>query len=610
MKITTSNLCGLAYLAIVIFSSDVGAAEFTCDPGPQNCLYDSVAAANQTNEADVIRFTAGVHHSTALVGTRCAPHIVGDITIIGAGNTNTYLDAQGSCPFFHVNSGSSLTLRDIVAANGYLQQLDEGEILYGAGVYNEGLLRVERTFFRGNSINENLGPLTAGAAIYNAHGASTYVSDSQFFDNSVARETYGGAAILNHGYMRVTRSRFYENNGAAGIIANGILGLADGATTLIVTDSTIEKNISGTGISNEGRLLVERTIIRDGNGIQGGGIYNHGILTVRQSTLLRNKAVRGGGIYNAQEAKSTFINSTISQNHARGELEGQGIGGGVFNRDGTVYLANATIAENTAQRSGAAIAVNAYASGTAFVYVKRSLIVGHSNSAEVLPCFDFAFGDNNAKILLVEHNVISEDSNCTPSATDIVVDEATTFTEVIAPLSGYGGGRTPTYALLPGSPAIDDEGSSCRDFAGAPIVIDQRGNVRTGCDLGSVDSTAVIPPIQLKLKLAGNPPAIQPNSTGTVDLAILSRVDSINPFRPVVDVDRTSLRLGSAGAVPYRFFSQDLNGDNIADLVMRFRIAEIGIACGDTGIELRGSIINRAAFVASTAIRTTGCTLN
>ncbi|MES2826405.1 MAG: choice-of-anchor Q domain-containing protein [Pseudomonadota bacterium] len=607
MKIITSYLCGLAYLAIVVSSLHLSAAEFTCQPGLHNCLYDSVAAANQTNEADVIRFIAGVHHSTALVGTRCAPHIMGDITIIGAGNTNTYLEAQGSCPFFHVNPGSSLTLRDIVVADGHLQELAEGEILYGAGVYNEGLLRVERTFFRGNSINENLGPLSAGGAIYNAPGASTYVSDSQFFYNSVGRETYGGAAILNQGYMRVTRSRFYENNSAAGIIVNGILGLSDRAS-LIVTDSTIEKNIRGTGINNEAKLLIERTAIRDGNAIQGGGIYNHGNMTVRQSILLRNKAVRGGGIYNAQGAKATFINSTISQNHARGELEGQGIGGGVFNGDGTVYLANSTIAENTAQRSGAAIAVYSYTFDSAFVYVKRSLIVAHSNSAQDQSCYDY--GPYEAqKLFLVEHNLITKESNCTPSATDIVVDEATTFTEVIAPLSGYGG-RTPTYALLPGSPAIDDEGSSCTDFAGAPIVIDQRGNVRTGCDIGSLDSTAKAAPVQIQLKLAGNPPAIQPNSTGTVDVAILSRVDSINPFRPVVDVDRTSLRLGSAGALPYKFISQDLNGDRIADLVMRFRIAEIGIVCGDTVIELQGSIINRAEFVASTAITTIGCTLN
>jgi hypothetical protein len=607
MKIITSYLYGLAYLAVVVFSPHLGAAEFTCEPGPQNCLYDAVAAANQTSEADVIRFSEGVHHSSTLDGTRCAPPIVGNITIIGAGNTNTYLDAQGSCPFFHVNPGSSLTLRDIVVANGHLQELVEGEVLYGAGVHNEGLLRVERSFFRGNVINENLGPLSAGGAISNARGASTYVSDSQFFYNSVKRETYGGAAILNHGTMRVTRSRFYENNGAAGIIANGIVGLADGAT-LIVTDSTIEKNITGTGINNEGRLLVERTIIRDGNAIQGGGIYNHGIMTVRQSTLLRNKAARGGGIYNAQGAKSTFINSTISQNHAKGELEGQGIGGGVFNGDGTVYLANSTIAENTAQQSGAAIAVYSYTFGSAFVYVKHSLIVGHSNSAQDQSCYDYGPYEEQ-KLFLVEHNLITKESNCTPSETDIVVDEATTFTEVIAPLSGYGG-RTPTYALLPGSPAIDDEGSSCTDFAGAPILIDQRGNIRTGCDIGSVDSTAAIPPVQLKLKLAGNPPAIQPNSTGTVDVAILSRVDSINPFRPVFDVDRSSIRLGSAGAAPYRFFSQDLNGDSIADLVMRFRIAELGIACGDTTLELQGSIINRATFVASTAITTIGCSVN
>lgn len=107
----------------------------------------------------------------------------------------------------------------------------------------------------------------------------------------------------------------------------------------------------------------------------------------------------------------------------------------------------------------------------------------------------------------------------------------------------------------------------------ASSALEGGGNVRTGCDIGSVDSTAKVDPVQIQLKLAGNPPAIQPNSIGSVNVAILSRVDSLNPFRPVFDVNRTSVRLGSAGAVPHKFISQGLNGDSIGDLVMRFRIA-------------------------------------
>jgi hypothetical protein len=97
-------------------------------------------------------------------------------------------------------------------------------------------------------------------------------------------------------------------------------------------------------------------------------------MTVRESAILRNTAIRGGGVYSATNAKSTFINTTISLNHARGKAEGNGIGGGVFNYGGTVYLANSTIASNTSQGLGSAIAATSAAEGSAFVYTKNSLI--------------------------------------------------------------------------------------------------------------------------------------------------------------------------------------------------------------------------------------------
>ncbi len=605
MKIIAPSLCGFAFLAVIAASPNVGAAEFHCDAGRFNCLYDAVAAANQTREADVIRFAEGIHYSLTSYPSRCAPPIEGKITIIGAGGNASFLNAQGSCAYFHVKPRGSLTLRDIAITSGNLDGFKPGAgVQRGAAVYNEGILRVQRSFLRNNGINDNFLYLSGGGAIYNAPGARAYIRDTEFLYNSVETETYGGAAILNEGIMRINRSHFFENNGKGGIIVNGIPGASTKAH-LVLSDSIIENNYSSTGIKNgpgqHTKLLIERSTIRGGDSDKGGGIYNAGVLTVRESAIVRNKAIRGGGAYSAEDAKSTFINTTISHNHARGAAEGNGIGGGIYNYGGTVYLASSTIASNTSQGWGSAIAATSDADGAAYVYTKSSLIVGHAGMS---PCYDF--GPNDLpKLFLVENNLITEESNCyAPSETDIVVPEADTFTKVIGPLADYDG-TTPSYALLPNSPAIDNEGKLCTDFNGVPILIDQRGNFRTGCDRGAVDSTGEVPPIELQLIYPET--GILPNSGGTIVLAILSRADSTDPFDPVWEIERSSIRLGSAGAVPFRFTRKDFNLDGIADLVVRFKTSDTGIACGDTSVELRGTIINGADFVSSTAITTVGC---
>ena len=611
MKIISSSLCGLA-LALISASS-ANAAEFTCEGSDRYCLSNSIYWANQTDGADTIRLTAGSYDVSSDARFRCVADIVGDLTIVGAGSSATSLDAKGRCAIFRVSVGSSLTLRDIGIHNGTRVELISGATgkHRGGAVYNQGRLRVERSIFNGNGLSYGTDSSSGGGAIYNAPHAKAYITDTEFLNNFVYA-VHDGAAILNEGTMTVERSRFHENDGVLGIILNGVQGVSPNAS-LVLLDSLIENNLLSRGIKNNAKLTIERTTVSDGDAlgtvvfggdtVEGGGIYNANEMTVRESAIIGNRAIRGGGVYSAEGATSTFINTTISQNHARGKAEGNGIGGGLFNYGGTVYLANSTIAENTSQGWGAAIAATSDADGSAFVYTKSSLIVGHSN---ISPCYDF--GPNDLpKLFLVENNLITEESNCyAPSETDIVAQDAITFTKVIGRLSDYGG-PTPNYVLLPGSPAIDKEGKLCTDFEGMPIVTDQRGNIRTGCDRGAVDSTAKAAPVEIKIKLPGNIPAIQPNSTGSVDVAILSRVDSVKSFRPVFDVDRNSLQLGAANAVPYKYISQDVNGDKIADLVMRFKINELGITCGDWGIKLRGSIVNGAAFVSSTAIQTVGC---
>lgn len=610
MKII-SSLCRLVCGAVIAVSFHVDAAEFTCDIRQRNCLYEAVAAANQTEGPDIIRFTRGFHDTDMPYTFGCAPSIVGDITIVGTGRYSTYLTALRACAFFHVPMGSSLTLRDIQIAGGHWdgRRGNPGAVQRGAAVHNEGFLYIERSNFTSNDIVENDIFLSGGGAIYNAPGATANLDDVGFHDNRVGSKNYGGAAILNEGTLTVTRSHFFENGGydRNGVtIANGVPGFSTEAS-LLISDSIIEDS-DGAGIHNVARLIVERTTIRDGDATEGGGIYNGGEMTVRESAIIRNRAIKGGGIYNAEGGTSNIINTTISLNHARGKVEGNGIGGGIYNFGGTVNLANVTIASNTSQGLGSAIASTSDAEGSARIYIKNSLIVGHANTTQDQSCYDFGPNDE-VKNHLLEYNLITAESNCYPSSTDIVVDEATVFTDVIGPLSDNEG-STPAYALLPDSLAIDAQEKTCTDFESFPLLIDQHGNPRTGCDIGSVDSSVATPAIELQLLLTDSQTGVQPGSTNTMILVMLSRADSTDPFEPIWDIDRNTLRLGSAGAAPFKYTRMDLNEDGIHDLVMRFRVNETGLSCSDTAMELQGVILGGAEFVSSAAITTVGCDNN
>src|SRR5206468_11849667 len=63
----------------------------------------------------------------------------------------------------------------------------------------------------------------------------------------------------------------------------------------------------------------------------------------------------------------------------------------------------------------------------------------------------------------------------------------------IAPLA-LKSGTTPTHALLPGSPAIDQGGSASDPVSGDPIARDQRGYVRTSKpDIGAFEFAGTVP---------------------------------------------------------------------------------------------------------------------
>ena len=105
---------------------------------------------------------------------------------------------------------------------------------------------------------------------------------------------------------------------------------------------------------------------------------------------------------------------------------------------------------------------------------------------------------------------------------------------------------------------------------------------------------------------------INPRSRGKVNVAILTT--SIAAGDPVdfdaLQVNPASVQFGPDGARALRHRVKDVDRDGDPDLLLRFRIRETGIACGDTAATLTGETFSGIAVRGSDFINTVGCRKN
>jgi hypothetical protein len=114
--------------------------------------------------------------------------------------------------------------------------------------------------------------------------------------------------------------------------------------------------------------------------------------------------------------------------------------------------------------------------------------------------------------------------------------------------------------------------------------------------------------VEIDIKPSSDPNPINPFSRGVVPVAILGS-DSFD----VADVDVTTLVFGPDGATPifdlanplvYWLSHWDVNGDDRMDLLSSYRIAETGIALGDTEACLAAETIDGVGFEGCDAVTT------
>jgi CSLREA domain-containing protein len=348
------------------------------------------------------------------------------LDIVGAGPGVSIIDGTKNDRILEVFPDVTLTLRGLTLRNGYSS-------FYGGAIANEGTTLLHRVHLENNTY-------------YHPWGGGRKQ----------------GGAIANYGELRIYQAQF-EHNLATGGDSNAGYGGA---------------------IHNSGDLLVRGSLFRNNTAINdddssgdGGAIDNLGRADISRSAFIGNFAGLGGAVANKGNGWLKLSNSTLANNYsAWSEINGILQNGAPFGPPGTpeLWLLHVTIAGNH----------NFGLVNHGDLLIRNSLISGNtrSDSGGDVNCANR--GDTysyRARGLLLGNGA----GNCTA---EFHVENADTFTRVLAPLADNGG-PTPTFALLPASPALDAalDSDAKHDQRGAPRPRDGDGDGMVIGDLGAYE---------------------------------------------------------------------------------------------------------------------------
>ena len=242
------------------------------------------------------------------------------------------------------------------------------------------------------------------------------------------------------------------------------------------------KDMGGGAIASKyANLTVENAVLsRNSVGVDGGAIWQTGgQLTIRSTTISGNHSdtFRGGLIHfgNNPNQGVTIESSTITGNTANNVAGGVGVFDG--SRTSPLEIRNSTISGNSAgpTSGGGGLSIYGFSSRT----MVNTIVA--DNTAQTAP--DIYTAPNSA--LDASFSLIENPSGATITGGPNITGQD----PKLGPLADNGG-PTPTEALLPGSPAIDQGQASGVDQRGAPRPFDLAGVALAGdndADIGAYE---------------------------------------------------------------------------------------------------------------------------
>ena len=253
----------------------------------------------------------------------------------------------------------------------------------GGGLYNSGIIdAIENEVYSNNSAT------LAGGAITNLATINTI--NATFTNNSVTDENSFGGAIFNSGKIGSINGIFDGNTSTSGggAIANFVTINTINAT--FTNNSTTDENSFGGTIFNSGKIGSINGIFDGNTSTSGGGaIVNVGEISSISGKFTNNQAkIAGGAIVtgdvsnekltlnaNLKEIKNSIfennkvtdksggggaiinnqLTNTLNINSSSFNSNSANDGGAIYN-SGILAVSNSTFTNNTAQRTGGAIA--------------------------------------------------------------------------------------------------------------------------------------------------------------------------------------------------------------------------------------------------------------
>jgi predicted outer membrane repeat protein len=484
-------------------------------------------------------------------------------TFINDAVTNNTAGSSGG-GIYYLDTGGTLTLTATSVSNNTAK--DEGGGVSGL-VASGGTVTID-----GGNFNGNVASSSGGGAM-DLEGTASVTNAT--IRNNVTGSSGGGiywskGSSLTVSFCTITNNVASDNSGG-GIAAEGDTG---GTVTLLgnlISGNTASEEGGGvdaflgktgtlTDISGStaiGNTITQNTASTEG----GGGIFSDvGHVTFNASVFSGNRATFGGGFM--QEADSTGASTNVTlTNDTFGANTASSDGGAVYAKvevgshtsaHAKVTLINDTLNLNAASAgSGVYADLSGGAGSTTSITLGNTLVAGAPSGAGTL------FGkaaSASATLTSLGHNLSSDKSGTFLTA----AGDLTNITNPkLGPLQDNGG-PTFTFALLPGSVAIDAGDDS---LGGLTPSVDQRGVTRPqdgGSGLGPHVDIGAFEFVQLsKLIVTG------PNSGSSPAVQVFNALTLGTPTQ--VSYSPITVAGFSNGA---RVALGDVNHDGIPDVIV------------------------------------------